>query len=71
MTSEELARWNRRVDLLHYAEYKLETYFKQGKINKKEKKELKKIIDQMWIDIWKFHPDNNPSLEQAFELNFG
>ncbi|GAG24716.1 unnamed protein product [marine sediment metagenome] len=71
MISEGLIVWNRRIDLLHYAEHKLEKYVAEGKITKQQRKKLKKIISKMWIDIWKFHPDNNPLLEEAFELNFG
>ena len=69
--SEELIGWNRRIDLLHYAEHKLEKHFAEGKITKQQREKLKKIISKMWINIWKSHPDNNPSLEEAFELNFG
>ena len=70
MTSNELIEWKKKVVSLHYAEYKLKKYYKEGKISEKERKKGKKIIDQMWIDIWKSHPDNNPLIEQAFELNF-
>ena len=71
MTSKELIDWKKRVTSLHYLEYELEIIHKKGEINKKERNKIKKIIDNMWLDIWKFHPDNDFSLEQAFKLNFG
>ena len=62
--------WNRRVDLLHFAELKLDQYIKEKKLTRKEIQRIKKRISQMWLDIWKFHPDQNYSLEQSFDLNF-
>jgi len=66
----DLIEWKRRGFLLHYAEYLLEHYYESGKISKRERNKIKKFIDQRWLDIWHYHPDNNPSLEELFKLNF-
>lgn len=63
--------WKEKVDTLIYAECKLNYLYKYGKISKKEKKKLQKIINQMWLRISDCHPHSNSSLEQAFKLNFG
>jgi len=65
-----LLEWKRRGFLLHYAEYLLEQHYKAGKISKKERNKIKKSIDQRWLDIWRYHPDNNPSLEESFKHSF-
>lgn len=65
-----LIEWKKKVMNLHLAEYNIERYYNERKISKKEKKEMKKLIDEIWIKIWEFHPDKNPLLEQAFKLNF-
>ena len=52
------------------AEKKLKKLSELQKINKKQKKLAQTIIDRAWTEIWHFHPDNNPSLEQSFKLNF-
>jgi len=71
MTSNNLIKWKRKVVMLHYLEYKIEDLYKKNKINEKERKKLKKIITLLWVDIWRFYPDDYLSLEQPFKLNFG
>ncbi len=66
----EMIEWKRKVISLHEAEYKLEKYSKEGKISSRERKKIKKIIDQLWIKNWDFYPDKNPLIEQCFKLNF-
>lgn len=70
MNSYELVEWKRKVLLLHYYEYLIMSNYSAGKINKKEKEELKKVIDMHWIHIWQVHPDKNLPVENAFKLNF-
>ena len=63
--------WKEKVDVLIYAELKLNYLYKSGKISEKEKKKLKKVIRQMWVMLSYSNPHTNPSLEKAFKLNFG
>ena len=63
--------WKERIDALIYAELKLKYLHKQGKISEKEKGELQKIIKKRWLQVSDSHPHTNPSLEEAFKLNFG
>lgn len=63
--------WKEKIDTLIYAELKLNYLHKQGKISEKEKKKLQKIIKHMWLQVSDIRPHPNPSLEEAFKLNFG
>ena len=62
--------WKERIDTLIYAELKLKYLHKQGKISEKEKKKLQKIIKKRWLQVSDSHSHTNPSLEEAFKLNF-
>ncbi|MBW2996288.1 hypothetical protein KY332_03235 [Candidatus Woesearchaeota archaeon] len=66
----QLIEWKKKVILLDYADYELERRFNDGIISKKEKKGIKKILDQMWIEIWNYYPHSNPLLKERFHLNF-
>ena len=70
MDTNELLNWKFKVFSIYYAEQKLKKLIELKRINNKEKKQIQAIIDTAWINIWHFHPDNNPSLEQGFKLNF-
>ncbi len=62
--------WKEKVDVLIYAELKLDSLYKHKRISEKEKKKLKKIINKMWIQVADSRSHPNPELEQAFKLNF-
>jgi len=67
---DEIRDWNKKVWLLNIAERKLEMYLESGKIQKKEGKKIKKIIDEAWIRVWDFHPNQHPLAKELFKLNF-
>jgi hypothetical protein len=71
MTEYELKELKKKVIALDIAEIKLERLYKEGKINEKKNKKIKKILNNYWIRVWDFHPDISESEKEFFKLNFG
>ncbi len=67
---EEIQEWNRKVWMLNMAEKKLEIASNKCLISKRENKKIKKIINEAWMKIWDFHPNQHPLAKEFFELNF-
>lgn len=68
---EEIQKWNRSVWVLHILEAKLKKGFEMGLISKDKKIKIKNILENAWIRIWDFHPDQNPLTKELFKLHFG
>jgi hypothetical protein len=70
MINEEL-EWEKRVFVLSVMDLELEKKFKNKEINKKQKKKIKNNLDDLWIKVWDYYPNKNPSVEKAFKSSFG
>jgi len=66
----EFKEFKRKVFLLNLADLKLEELYKNKKINKKKKKEIKKFLGGLWESLEDFLQDKNPSMKEAFKLGF-
>jgi hypothetical protein len=71
MTSEDkYLEWKKRVFILDLAEIRLKKSLEQGKISKRKYNKLKRMLGKEWLKNWDYYPDKNPSVEQAFKINF-
>lgn len=71
MTSEDkYLEWKKRVFILDLAEIRLKKSLEEKKINKLKYNKLKRMLGREWIKNWDYYPDKNPSVEEAFKLNF-
>ncbi|MFH0831727.1 MAG: hypothetical protein V1886_02565 [archaeon] len=71
ISEDRYLEWKKRVFLLDLAEIKLERMSQEGQINENKKRKIKKRLNELWIRVWDYYPDKNPSVEKAFKLNFG
>lgn len=71
MTSQDkYLEWKKRVFILDLAEIKLKKMLDEEKISKIKYNKIKRRLGNEWIKNWDYYPDKNPSVEQAFKLNF-
>lgn len=71
MTSQDkYLEWKKRVFILDLAEIRLKKSLEQGKISKRKYNKLKRMLGKEWLKNWDYYPDKNPSVEQAFKINF-
>ena len=71
MTSQDkYLEWKKRVFILDLAEIKLKKSLEQGKISKRKYNKIKRMLGKEWLKNWDYYPDKNPSVEQAFKINF-
>lgn len=71
MTSQDkYLEWKKRVFILDLAEIKLKKSLDEGKISKKKYNQIKRVLGKEWLKNWDYYPDKNPSIEQAFKINF-
>jgi len=61
-------QFKKRVLVLVALEDKIKKLFKEGKINKKKKKEIKEIISLEWDKAYNRHPYIPQSVKQGFNL---
>jgi hypothetical protein len=67
----KLTEWKKRVVILDVAELKLKEALDNKKISKVKYNNFKRILGKAWIKNWDYYPEKNPSIEKAFDLNFG
>jgi len=60
--------FKKKVILLVALEDKMNNLFKEGKINKKKKKEIKEKISLEWDKAYNRHPYISHSVKQGFNL---
>lgn len=60
--------FKKKVLMLVALEDKTDELFKEGKINKKKKKEIKEIISLEWDKAYNRHPYIPDSIKQGFNL---
>lgn len=71
MTSQDkYLEWKKRVFILDLAEIKLKKSLEEEKISKRRYNKLKRMLGKEWLKNWDYYPDKNPSVEQAFKINF-
>ena len=71
MTSQDkYLEWKKRVFILDLAEVKLKKMLDEEKISKRRYNQIKRMLGKEWLKNWDYYPDKNPSVEQAFKLNF-
>ncbi len=61
-------QFKKRVLVLVALEDKIKKLFKEGKINKKKKKEIKEMISLEWDKAYNRHPYIPQSVKQGFNL---
>lgn len=62
--------WEDRVMRVALFENDVELAFRQGKLQTKEYKIIKKRISCFWLNVWDNYPHQNTSVKEAFEANF-
>jgi hypothetical protein len=65
-----LSRWKMLVTFIDLSEQKFQKLCNERKITNKEKKKIEGKFEDLWIKVWDFYPDKNPSIEKAFKDNF-
>lgn len=60
--------FNERSKALIEIRKRMDSLFAEGKINKKEKSKLKRILIYQWRVNWNKNPDIPSSIKQAFNL---
>jgi hypothetical protein len=70
MSEDKYLEWKKRVFILDLAEIKLKKSLDEGKISKRKYNKLKRMLGKEWLKNWDYYPDKNPSVEQAFKINF-
>ena len=63
--------WRQCVFELSQADELFEVYCKKKYFTDREKKELKKMLDEQWMALNEIYPHPNPHLRDAFKKNFG
>lgn len=67
---EEYKRWKIAVYYLDMAEIRLLELYESKKITKRKRNKIKKILNDLWINVWDYYPNKNPSVEKAFKSCF-
>ena len=67
---DEYLEWKKRVFILDFIEIKLKKSLDEKKISKIKYNKIKRMLGKEWIKNWDYYPDKNPSVEEAFKLNF-
>ncbi len=70
ISQDKYLEWKKRVFILDLAEIKLKQSLEDKKISKIRYNKLKRMLGKEWIKNWDYYPDKNPSVEEAFKLNF-
>lgn len=65
---EKYLAFKKKVIILVTLEDKVDKLFKEGKINKKKKKEIKEKISLEWDKAYNRHPYISHSIKQGFNL---
>jgi hypothetical protein len=70
MDDERYLEWKQKGEILNLIEIRLRENYENGKIKKRKRNKIKKMLNKCWIQLWDFYPDKNLSVEQAFKSCF-